>query len=95
MTSLEGHAFGRGPGERAFGHSGNVGSSFAFADADRDLSVAMVFNGVVDPDSAFLRRRSLVDALYRDLDATAADAVPTADPSDETSRGRRWRRSRR
>lgn len=67
MTELSGHQFGRYPSPSAFGHSGNVGSSFAFADPDHDLSAAVVFNGIVDADSAFVRRPALVRAVYRDL----------------------------
>ena len=32
----------------SFGHSGNVGSSFAWADPPHDLAVAVIFNGIVD-----------------------------------------------
>lgn len=67
MTGLEAHAFGRWPSPRSFGHSGNVGTSFAFADPDADLAVSVIFNGIVDHESAFLRRRALVRAVYDDL----------------------------
>jgi CubicO group peptidase (beta-lactamase class C family) len=74
MTALAGHQFGREPSPTAFGHSGNVGSSFAFADPVHDLAVAVVFNGITDPDSAFLRRPALVRAIYLDL-GLEADVV--------------------
>lgn len=67
MTSLEQHAFGSACGPESFGHSGNVGSSFAFADPELDLSVAVVFNGLVGHDVAFLRRQAFITALYHDL----------------------------
>lgn len=68
MTSLEQHAFGDTCGPASFGHSGNVGTSFAFADPDRHLAVGIVFNGLVGYEAAFLRRRAIVRAVYLDLD---------------------------
>jgi CubicO group peptidase (beta-lactamase class C family) len=78
MTTLADHAFGPICSPRSFGHSGNVGSSFAFADPAHGLAVAAIFNGIVDPESAFLRRPVLVRALYRDLglDTPPSDAPP-------------------
>ncbi len=67
MTELHGHAFGASPSEQAFGHSGNVGSSFAWGDPAVGLAAAVVYNGVVDPESALLRRPSLVRAVHDDL----------------------------
>ena len=67
MTSLADHAFGEVCSASSFGHSGNVGSSFAFADPDHALAVAVVFNGIVDHESAFVRRPALIRALYADL----------------------------
>jgi CubicO group peptidase (beta-lactamase class C family) len=77
MTSLRGHLFGNEVSDLAFGHSGNVGSSFAFADPCSGLAVAVIFNGLVDPDSAFLRRPALVRSVYRDLrlGPTATDEI--------------------
>lgn len=69
MTSLADHAFGDVCSPSSFGHSGNVGSSFAFADPDHALAVAVVFNGIVDHESAFVRRPALMRALYADLGA--------------------------
>jgi CubicO group peptidase (beta-lactamase class C family) len=91
MTSLEQHAFGDSCGPAAFGHSGNVGTSFAFADPDRELAVGVVFNGLVTYEAAFLRRRAIVRALYLDLDELdGEEEQPTPSSS---SRKRRFRRS--
>lgn len=79
MTGLAGHAFGRWCSPASFGHSGNVGSSFAFADPARNLAVGVIFNGVVDHESAFLRRPVVVRAIYAGLDAQEIKAVE-ADP---------------
>jgi hypothetical protein len=57
----------------SFGHSGNVGSSFAFADPEHDLAVAVVFNGIVDSESSFLRRPAVVGSLYHDLGLLGGD----------------------
>ena len=99
MTGLVDHAFGSRCSETTFGHSGNVGATFAFADPERDLAVGVVFNGVVDAESAFLRRPALVAALYRDLDALAAASDDAADddgsqaePTDGRRRRRLWSR---
>ena len=57
MTELRQHTFvGDRYSSRAFGHSGNVGTSFAFADPEHDLTVGVVFNGMVDYEAASLRR---------------------------------------
>jgi CubicO group peptidase (beta-lactamase class C family) len=68
MTELGDHAFTNRCSDDAFGHSGIVGASFAFADPVRDLAVGVVFNGVVGHEAAFLRREALLNALYADLD---------------------------
>ena len=73
MTELDQHAFGDACSPSSFGHSGNVGSSFAFADPERNLAVAVVFNGLVGHDAAFLRRRALLRALYLDVDDLGAE----------------------
>jgi CubicO group peptidase (beta-lactamase class C family) len=73
MTELDQHAFGDACSVSSFGHSGNVGSSFAFADPERELAVGVVFNGLVGYDAAFLRRRALLRALYLDLDDLGVD----------------------
>lgn len=79
MTGLVDHQFGRAPSRSAYGHSGNVGSSFAYADPEHDLAVAVLFNGVVDAESAFLRRPVVVRAVYEDL--TAFDVGEPEAPS--------------
>ncbi|MBA2625640.1 MAG: beta-lactamase family protein, partial [Acidimicrobiia bacterium] len=93
MTALDGHAFGRSPSPSAFGHSGNVGSSFAWADPEHDLAVGVLLNGVVDPDSAFLRRPALVRAVYADLEALEddGDELEAVAPDEAPARGG-WRR---
>jgi CubicO group peptidase (beta-lactamase class C family) len=89
MTDLHEHAFGDRCSDASFGHSGNVGASFAFADPERDLAVGVVFNGLVGHEAAFLRRRALINALYADLDAideTRAAAEAAAEPARGRSR---------
>ena len=68
MTGLSDHAFSTAVSTSSFGHSGFVGSSFAFADPTRSLVVAAIFNGVVDHELAFQRRSVLIQDLYRDID---------------------------
>jgi CubicO group peptidase (beta-lactamase class C family) len=89
MTSLSEHAFGRHCSPSSFGHSGNVGSSFAWADPAYGLAAAVVFNGVVDPDSAFLRRPSVVRAIVTDLELDQAPPAE-AEPVDDDRPKRRW-----
>jgi CubicO group peptidase (beta-lactamase class C family) len=89
MTSLREHAFGRHCSPSSFGHSGNVGSSFAWADPEIGLAAAVVFNGVVDPDSAFLRRPSVVRAIVTDLGLDES-AEPELVPGDDDRPKRRW-----
>jgi CubicO group peptidase (beta-lactamase class C family) len=98
MTNLIDHRFGSECSAESFGHSGNVGSSFAFADPQRDLAVGVIFNGIVDQDSAFLRRPALVHAIYSDLStpADAEEAEGAVESVAEPAPARRWRwRSRR
>ncbi|HEX4777762.1 MAG TPA: serine hydrolase, partial [Acidimicrobiia bacterium] len=83
MTRLDEHAFGERCSDSAFGHSGNVGTSFAFADPERSLTVAVVFNGLVGHEAAFLRRRALVNTLYQDLDALESPPDATEREADE------------
>jgi CubicO group peptidase (beta-lactamase class C family) len=101
MTNLVDHRFGAECAPESFGHSGNVGSSFAFADPRCGLAVGVIFNGIVDQDSAFLRRPALVHAIYTDLEASRDLEAPgsrtteestTAEPAPE--RRRRWRSRR-
>jgi CubicO group peptidase (beta-lactamase class C family) len=66
MTPLSTHFFGERPSQRAFGHAGQGGTSFAMADPEHDLSVAVLFNAGLDADTALsFRRVHLVDAVYR------------------------------
>lgn len=67
MTALGDHHFGTGCSPGSFGHSGNVGASFGFADPQYELAVGVIFNGIVDAESSFLRRPRLVRAIYQDL----------------------------
>ena len=68
MTPLSSHFFGDGPSDRAFGHAGQGGTSFAMADPDADLVLAVLFNAGLDADTALsFRRVNLVDAVYRAL----------------------------
>jgi CubicO group peptidase (beta-lactamase class C family) len=95
MTNLVDHRFGTECSPESFGHSGNVGSSFAFADPQSQLAVGVIFNGIVDQDSAFLRRPALVHAIYTDLEAGEAP-IGTEEPEPEIvpERRRRWRSRR-
>lgn len=96
MTELRQHAFGDRCSSRAFGHSGNVGTSFAFADPEHDLAVGVVFNGMVDYEAASLRRRALVNALYQDLedhDAVGREPASVTEP-ESAPRFRMLRRRR-
>lgn len=69
MTPLSSHYFGDRPSPRAFGHAGQGGTSFAMADPEADLAVAVLFNAGLDADTALsFRRVHLVDAIYRGLD---------------------------
>ena len=67
MVDLAGHHFGRSCSRRSFGHSGWLGSSYAFADPSADLAVGVVLNGIVAADRSFTRRPHITDALYQDL----------------------------
>lgn len=69
MTPLSTHVFGNRPSPEAFGHAGQGGTSFAFADPERDVAVAVLFNAGLDADTALtFRRVTLVDSIYRALD---------------------------
>lgn len=70
MAPLSSHHFGDRPSATAFGHAGQGGTSFAMADPEHDLSVAVLFNAGLDADTALsFRRVHLVDAIYRGLGA--------------------------
>jgi CubicO group peptidase (beta-lactamase class C family) len=89
MTLLAQHDFSSRCSTRAFGHSGNVGASFAFADPEYDLAVGVVYNGIVGHEAAFLRRRALINALYADLDTDRTETTTT--PTSEIPLPRRRR----
>lgn len=89
MTTLSGHHFGTDVSASAFGHSGNVGASFAFADPAHDLAVSVVFNGIVDHESAYLRRTSLVRSIYADLELGGTAESPVEAPASSEGRFRR------
>jgi CubicO group peptidase (beta-lactamase class C family) len=68
MTPLSSHYFGDGPSARAFGHAGQGGTSFAMADPEPGIVVAVLFNAGLDADTALsFRRVNLVDSVYRAL----------------------------
>lgn len=68
MIDLQDHRFGTHCSAASFGHSGNLGMSFGFADPAHDLSVGIVWNGMVDRGEALdWRRTRIVDAVYADL----------------------------
>ena len=70
MTPLSSHYFGARPSDAAFGHAGQGGTSFAMADPEGDIALAVLFNAGLDADTALsFRRVNLVDAIYRGLDA--------------------------
>jgi CubicO group peptidase (beta-lactamase class C family) len=69
MTPLSSHFFGDGPSDAAFGHAGQGGTSFAMADPEHGVVLAVLFNAGLDADTALsFRRVNLVDAVYRALD---------------------------
>ena len=69
MTPLSSHWFGERPSDAAFGHAGQGGTSFAMADPERDVAIAVLFNAGLDADTALsFRRVNLVDSIYRSLD---------------------------
>ena len=70
MTPLGDHAFGDTVGPDSFGHSGYAGASFALADPAHGLTVAAIFNGIIDHQQAFQRRTDLLRAIYQDLELT-------------------------
>jgi CubicO group peptidase (beta-lactamase class C family) len=67
MVNLKDHFFGAACSPDSFGHSGHRGSSFAFLDPKVGVSVAVIFNGLVDHESSFVRRARIVRRVYEDL----------------------------
>lgn len=70
MIGLQDHGFGQRISDRAIGHAGWLGTSWAWADPDHYLAGAFLLNGMpASPiDIDFVRGR-LVDSVYRDLAA--------------------------
>jgi len=60
------YGYGKHSSPRTFGHGGSQ-SSVAFADPDRKLAVAVVFNGMPGEAKHDIRMRALLAALYEDL----------------------------
>jgi CubicO group peptidase (beta-lactamase class C family) len=68
MVDLRHHVVGSSCSEGSFGHLGFAGSTWAFADPEHDLVVAMLGDGLLDPATAVGHRRpTLVDGVYREL----------------------------
>jgi len=68
MTALGDHRFGTRVSANSFGHSGYHGMSFAFADPEHDLVVALVLDGLVEGGyNVKTLRRQLIDRLYEEL----------------------------
>lgn len=67
MTDLVDHHFGKCPSAAAFGHVGFMGNSFAFADPDNDLVVALLYNGLFPNPQAGIevRRPRQIFEIYR------------------------------
>jgi CubicO group peptidase (beta-lactamase class C family) len=77
MVDLRHHVVGTWCSERSFGHLGFAGSTWAFADPEHGLVVALLGDGLLDPATAVGHRRPiLVDGIYRELGL--AGAVPTS-----------------
>lgn len=59
-----------------------------------DLAVAILFNGIVDFESAFVRRPAIISSIYRDLGLAATSTSPASDRDQQPAGGRRrrWRR---
>ena len=60
------YGYGHHASPRTFGHSG-YRSSAGFADPERALAVALVFNGTPAADAHERRIRAVLDAIYEDL----------------------------
>ena len=72
MVNLTEHFYGSRCSDRAIGHSGLAGSSFASADPAYGMGAAVILNGVIDGPSSLLRRQTLTEALYEDVTAIVA-----------------------
>lgn len=76
MVDLREHNFGDRCSPSSYGHSGIAGSSMAFADPHHGLAVALVFNDLLDWQTAFLRRKGVINAIYQDLGFEKTEEVP-------------------
>jgi CubicO group peptidase (beta-lactamase class C family) len=65
------YGYGHHASPRAFGHSG-YRSSTGFADPERQLAVAVAFNGTPSSERHEGRVRSVLDAVYEDLGLASA-----------------------
>ncbi|CAN5594352.1 hypothetical protein BH20ACT2_BH20ACT2_03070 [soil metagenome] len=71
MIGLADHGFGTQLSDRAFEHVGLTGSSFVFADPERDLVAAVLVNGLnTSTDDAELLRRRFIRAILADVEAS-------------------------
>jgi CubicO group peptidase (beta-lactamase class C family) len=67
MVDLADHGFGPSLGPGSLGHSGHLGSTFAFHDPGSGVSAAVVLNGLADrQEEADLVRGQLVAAIVRE-----------------------------
>ncbi|HXY91472.1 MAG TPA: serine hydrolase domain-containing protein [Acidimicrobiia bacterium] len=71
--AVDNFAMGRHASPRAFGHGGAL-SSYAFADPEHDLAVAVQTNGMCASDEHYQRLDDVMTALYLDLGIVAGDA---------------------
>jgi CubicO group peptidase (beta-lactamase class C family) len=76
MVDLRHHIVGSWCSERSFGHLGFAGSTWAFADPEHGLVVAVLGDGLLDPATAVGHRRpTLVDGIYRELGLAGATSA--------------------
>jgi CubicO group peptidase (beta-lactamase class C family) len=71
--AVDNFAMGRHASPRAFGHGGAL-SSYAFADPEHDLAVAVLTNGMCASDAHYQRLDDVMTALYIDLGIVPDDA---------------------
>jgi CubicO group peptidase (beta-lactamase class C family) len=73
MVDLSQHDYGRWCSPASFGHSGYLGMTSAFADPVNDASVALFYNGAIDPESGILFRRvARVESIMKTLSQIAS-----------------------
>ena len=71
--AVDNFAMGRHASPRSFGHGGAL-SSYAFADPEHDLVVALQTNGMCASDDHYHRLDDAMTALYLDLGIVPEDA---------------------